>query len=89
MKLNVKRTVLVGLAFMTISGFWQLYDFMIPLILKDVFKVSDTISGVVMALDNILALFLMPLFGSVSDSVSTKFGKRMPFIVVEIGRAHV
>lgn len=82
MKLNVKRTVLVGLAFMTISGFWQLYDFMIPLILKDVFKVSDTISGVVMALDNILALFLMPLFGSVSDKVSTKFGKRMPFIVI-------
>ncbi len=82
MKLNVKRTVLVGLAFMTISGFWQLYDFMIPLILKDVFYVSDTISGFVMALDNILALILMPLFGSLSDKVSTKFGKRMPFIVV-------
>lgn len=82
MKLNVKRTIIVGLAFMTISGFWQLYDFMIPLILKDVFKVSDTVSGVVMALDNVLALILMPLFGSFSDTVSTKHGKRMPFIVI-------
>ncbi len=82
MKLNVKRTVLVGLAFMTISGFWQLYDFMVPLILKDVFNISDSISGVVMSLDNILALILMPTFGSISDKVETKYGKRMPFIVV-------
>ena len=82
MKLNVKRTVLVGLAFMTISGFWQLYDFMVPLILKDVFNISDSISGVVMSLDNVLALVLMPTFGSISDKVETKFGKRMPFIVI-------
>lgn len=82
MKLNVKRTIIVGLAFMTISGFWQLYDFMIPLILKDVFQVSDTVSGFVMAIDNILALILMPLFGSLSDKVSTKYGKRMPFIAI-------
>lgn len=82
MKLNNKRTILVGLAFMTISGFWQMYDFMIPLILKDVFNVSDSVSGIVMSLDNILALFLMPAFGAISDRTDTKYGKRMPFIVI-------
>lgn len=82
MKLNTKRTLLVGLAFMTISGFWQLYDFIIPLILTNVFNVSDSISGFVMSIDNILALFLLPLFGSLSDKTMTKLGKRMPYIVV-------
>lgn len=82
MKLNNKRTLLVGLAFMSISGFWQLYDFVIPLILKNEFMISDTWAGVVMSLDNILALFLLPFFGSLSDRTDTKYGKRMPFIVV-------
>lgn len=82
MKLNIKRTVLVGIAFMTISSFWQLYDFSIPLMLRDDLGINDTISGVVMSLDNILALFMLPLFGSLSDKAITKYGKRMPFIVV-------
>ena len=82
MKLNTRRTILVGLAFMTISGFWQLYDFMVPLILKNVFEVSDTVSGIVMSLDNVLALVLMPTFGAISDRTTTKYGKRMPFIVI-------
>lgn len=82
MKLNNKRTLLVGLAFMGISGFWQLYDFVIPLILKNEFMVSDTWAGVVMSLDNVLALFLLPFFGSLSDKTDSKYGKRMPFIVV-------
>lgn len=82
MKLNSKRVVVVGLAFMSISGFWQLYDFIIPLILTNTFSISDTISGIVMSLDNILALILLPLFGSLSDKYSSKIGKRMPFITV-------
>ncbi|CAM3651129.1 MFS transporter [Erysipelothrix urinaevulpis] len=82
MKLNTKRTFLVGLAFMTISGFWQLYDFVIPLILKNEFMISDTWAGVVMSLDNILALLLLPFFGALSDKTDTKYGKRMPYIVV-------
>lgn len=81
MKLKTSRTLLVGLAFMSISGFWQLYDFIIPLILTNTFSVSDTISGIVMSLDNILALFLLPLFGTLSDKYDSKIGKRMPFIV--------
>lgn len=82
MKLNVKRTLLVGIAFMTISSFWQLYDFAIPLMLKNDLGISDTISGVVMSLDNVLALFMLPLFGAISDKTMTKYGKRMPFIII-------
>ena len=82
MKLNYKRTVLIGLAFLSISSFWQLYDNVIPLILTNSFGLGDTITGVVMGADNVIALFLLPLFGSISDKVDTKFGKRMPFIIV-------
>lgn len=81
MKLNYKRTFIVGLAFLSISSFWQLYDGLIPLILKNTFKIGDTFSGVVMALDNILALFMLPLFGALSDKLSTPIGRRMPFII--------
>ena len=81
MKLNYKRTVLVSFAFLSICAFWQLYDNVIPLILKNTFDVPDSIAGVIMALDNILALFLLPLFGKFSDGCRTKLGRRMPFIL--------
>lgn len=81
MKLNYKRTVAVGLAFLSICAFWQLYDGIIPLILKNSFHVGDTLAGGVMALDNVLALFLLPFFGRLSDRVDTRIGRRMPFIL--------
>ena len=81
MKLDNKRTILVGLAFMSISAFWQVYDGIVPLILKNTFGIGDTASGVVMALDNVLALFLLPVFGSLSDRTHTRLGRRMPYIV--------
>ena len=81
MKLNVKRTFLVGLAFMSISAFWQLYDFSVPLILKNTYALGDTAAGVVMAMDNIVALFLLPLFGALSDKCTMKMGRRMPFML--------
>ena len=82
MKLNTKRTILIGFAFMSICAFWQFYDNEIPKILKYTFNLGETLTGVVMALDNVLALFLLPLFGTISDGTDTKFGKRMPYIVV-------
>ncbi len=85
MKLNYRRTFFVGLAFMSISAFWQLYDSVIPLILKNTFGMGDTLAGGIMALDNVLALFLLPLFGILSDRVNTPIGKRMPFILVGTG----
>ena len=81
MKLNNRRTILVGMAFLSISAFWQLYDFVIPLILRDSFLLGDSVSGIVMAMDNVLAIFLLPVFGRLSDRTSTRIGRRMPFIV--------
>lgn len=81
MKLNYKRTFLIGLAFLSISAFWQMYDNVIPLILKNTFGMGETITGTIMAADNVLALFLLPIFGALSDKVSTPIGKRMPFIL--------
>ena len=82
MKLNYKRTILVGFAFFLISAFWQAYDATIPVILTNKFGMSQTWSGVIMALDNILAVFLLPIFGTLSDKCNTKFGKRTPFITL-------
>jgi len=81
MKLNTKRTLLVGLAFLSISAFWQAYDSVVPLVLKNTFAVPDDIAGIIMALDNVLALFLLPFFGKLSDNCSSRIGKRMPFIL--------
>lgn len=80
MKLNYKRTLLVGFAFFLICAFWQAYDSTISLLLTNKFGMSQTWSGVIMALDNILALFMLPLFGSISDKHKGKSGKRTPFI---------
>ena len=81
MKLNYKRTLLVGFAFLSICAFWQLYDNVIPLILKNTFQMKDSLVGVVMAMDNVLALFLLPFFGKLSDKCHTKLGRRTPFIL--------
>ncbi len=82
MKLNYKRTILVGFAFFLICLFWQAYDNIVPLILTNKFGMSQTWSGVIMALDNILALFLLPVFGALSDKVKTRSGRRTPFIMI-------
>ena len=82
MKLNYKRTILVGFAFFLICAFWQAYDNTIPLILTNKFGMSQTWSGVIMAADNILALFMLPLFGAISDKCTHRSGRRTPFIVL-------
>ena len=82
MKLDNKRTILVGFAFLAISAFWQVYDNIIPLILKYFFGIGDTLSGAIMALDNIFALIMLPIFGAWSDRISHRRGKRTPFIFI-------
>lgn len=81
MKLNYKRTLLVGLAFLSICTFWQAYDGIIPLMLKNTFGIGETATGQIMAIDNMLALIMLPLFGSLSDKTHTPIGKRTPYIV--------
>ncbi len=82
MKLNSKRTFFIGLAFLSISAFWQMYDNVVPLMLSQNFELGEFTTGIIMSADNVLALFLLPLMGAFSDKVSTKLGKRTPFIVV-------
>ena len=90
LKLNNKRTILVGLAFLSICAFWQMYDNLVPLILGRTFHMDESLTGVIMAADNILALFLLPLFGSLSDRCrETRVGRRTPFILAGTGAAVV
>lgn len=81
MKLNVKRTILVGFAYLAINSFWQMHGNLIPKILTETFRIGESLSGVLMALDNVLALFLLPLFGGLSDKCTSRLGRRRPFIL--------
>lgn len=81
MKLNVKRTVLIGLAFMSILSFWQMYDQVIPYVLENVFSLSTLQANSIMSIDNILAIFMLPLFGAISDKTRSPLGKRTPYIL--------
>lgn len=78
----MRRTLLVTLPFAGALAFWQAYDGIIPLILRDTFHLGDTLAGAVMALDNVCALFLLPFFGSISDRCHSRLGRRTPFILV-------
>lgn len=81
MKLNTKRTIFVSFAFFLILAFWQAYDTIMPITLTNKFGLSQFWSGVLMAADNVLALFLLPLFGTISDKTNSRLGKRTPFIL--------
>ena len=81
MKLNTKRTVLVGFAFLSICAFWQMYDNLIPKILTETFHMGESVSGMIMAADNVLALFLLPLFDDLSDKCTSRLGRRRPYIL--------
>lgn len=88
LKLNYKRTFIIGLTFFTILMLWQMYNYYCPLFLARLLKSTygdkdyNYLIGIIMAMDNVLALFLLPLFGNLSDKTHSKYGRRMPFIVV-------
>ncbi len=91
MKLNYKRTFLVGFAFFGILLLWQVYDSWCPTLLTEIIKgrmgAADELEvqwlvGIIMACDNLAALILLPIFGNLSDKTHTKIGKRMPYILV-------
>ncbi len=87
-KLKYGRTFLIGLAFMTSSIAWTYYNFMMPLLLEEfltdlgVDTGLDFLIGVIMVLDNIVAIILLPYFGALSDRTKSKYGKRTPFILI-------
>ncbi len=90
LKLNYKRTMIIGFAFFGILLLWQVYDSWCPTFLEELFKKAfnaesedvQYLVGMVMAMDNLAALILMPIFGRLSDKTHTKLGKRMPYILV-------
>ena len=87
MKLNVKRTVCIGVGFMTIMMLWQVYNWFVPLFLDDFLHelgVSELVIGIIMALDNLFALFMIPLMSKLSDRTRSRFGRRMPYVAVGI-----
>jgi MFS family permease len=81
MKLKTGQTIRIGFAFLSICAFWQMYNTVIPLVLTNTFHMNETFSGMIMAADNVLALFLLPLFGGISDRCESKMGKRKPFLL--------
>ena len=80
-KLNYKRTVLIGFAFMSILAFWQFYDQVVPFLLEKVFGLNTFTTNAIMSIDNVLAIFMLPLFGAISDRTRTRLGKRTPYIL--------
>ena len=78
MKLKTSQTIRIGFAFLSICAFWQMYNNVIPLMLTNTFHMNETITGAIMAADNVLALFLLPLFGGLSDKCTSRMGKRRP-----------
>ncbi|MEE8390524.1 MAG: MFS transporter [Anaerolineae bacterium] len=92
-KLDYKKTFLLGFGFFGISVLWTLYNAYVPIYLQagsptfgapgEVgFGLGAFATGVIMTLDNIAAFFLLPLIGVWSDRVWTRFGRRLPFILV-------
>ncbi len=73
-------TFLIGLGFFTIGLMDPLYDTYIPIFLGKYIS-SKSIIGIIMTLDNILAIFLIPIFSALSDRTVTPIGRRMPYIV--------
>ena len=86
LKLDYGQTFKVGLAFAGIILFWNAYDFVIPLLLENTYGLPNALRGFIMGLDNLLSLFMLPLFGRLSDNskgkLTKKFGRRTPFIVI-------
>ena len=86
LKLNYPITFRVGFAFAIVMIFWTAYDFVVPLLLENAYGLPNWARGLIMGLDNILSLFMLPIFGKLSDNakgkVAHKFGRRTPFIVI-------
>lgn len=78
---NYKRIFLLGFGFFGISIIWALYNAYVPIFLKD-FALSSFIIGIVMVIDNIFAIIMLPYIGALSDRTRTRWGRRMPYIMI-------
>ncbi len=87
-KLDTKRTIFISLSFFTVLLAWAYFNFKVPRLLDDILlpmgsiRTKQTIKGVILALDNLVAVILQPFFGNLSDRTCSKYGRRMPYIVL-------
>lgn len=83
LKLNYKRTFYMGFAFFAILMLWQMYNYYCPKFLEHFLGTDHAyLIGIIMAADNLFAVFMLPIFGALSDKTKSKWGKRMPYMVI-------
>lgn len=83
--LNIKRTIIISFSFLTVLLAWSYFNFKVPLLLNDILgnnPYRDIIKGTIMAMDNLIAVAIQPFFGDLSDRTKSKYGRRMPFIII-------
>ena len=83
LRLDTKRTIYVGFGFFTILMLMQVYNNYCSVFLEEL-GVNPFWTGVMMALDNVFALFMLPFFGNLSDKTQSKIGKRTIFIIIGV-----
>ncbi|GGH78130.1 MFS family permease [Pullulanibacillus pueri] len=79
--MRYSKTFGIGLGFFALSLVWAIYNTFMPLILGD-FIESNGIRGAIMGLDNLIAVILIPIIGTWSDRITTRYGQRLPFLAV-------
>ncbi|MCJ7718240.1 MAG: MFS transporter [Anaerolineales bacterium] len=93
MKLDWKKTFLIGNGFLGVMVIWQLYNAFVPIFLQTGhpgfassrnilgFGLNATATGAIMGIDNLAAIFILPMIGIWSDRIRTRIGRRYPFIL--------
>jgi maltose/moltooligosaccharide transporter len=76
-------TFVIGLGFFTMGLMDPLYDTYVPIFLSN-FLESKGLIGSIMTLDNIFAVFMIPVVSAWSDRTRTRIGRRMPWIIVTL-----
>lgn len=91
-KLDYRKTFVLGLGFLGITLSWSVYNSYVPIFLAELLKDNvyrTTLVGFIMTLDNIAAITLQPYFGAKSDTTWTRFGRRIPYLLVGVPVAAV
>lgn len=78
---NLRKILLLGFGFFAITLTWSVYNAFMPKLLSDYIS-SSALIGFIMTFDNYFALFLQPAVGMYSDRLNTRFGRRMPFLMI-------
>ncbi len=75
------RTFALAFGFFGISLVWPIFNNFVPLLLAKR-GVGPALIGVVMTWDNYFNIFVQPLAGALSDRTRTRWGRRLPWLMV-------